>query len=96
MAGFNLPPGCSDRDIPGNRPEDIVAERIYDSIYDALEPLKLKDSEAFEQAVENIYKLINDSFNLGYQEAINNVDEARHWDEVAKSLEASGDIIIHE
>jgi len=28
MFGWDLPPGCSVNDIPGNRPEDIAAEEI--------------------------------------------------------------------
>jgi len=28
MSGFNLPPGCSASDIPGNRPEDALFERV--------------------------------------------------------------------
>lgn len=30
MSGFNLPPGCSVSDIPGNRPEDGVAEELLE------------------------------------------------------------------
>lgn len=30
MSGFNLPPGCSVSDIPGNRPEDGVEERLLE------------------------------------------------------------------
>lgn len=25
----DLPPGCSPSDIPGNRPEDVAAEEVY-------------------------------------------------------------------
>lgn len=28
MTGWNLPPGCEDWNIPGNRPEDIEAEKV--------------------------------------------------------------------
>ncbi len=28
----NLPPGCSDSDIPGNRPEDVALEDFHDKI----------------------------------------------------------------
>jgi len=28
MTGFNLPPGCNVSDIPGNRPEDELADAI--------------------------------------------------------------------
>jgi hypothetical protein len=36
MTGFNLPPGCSVSDIPGNRPEDIEYERRRDGRVNAL------------------------------------------------------------
>jgi len=35
MSGFNLPPGCSVNDIPGNRPEDGVAERLEELFAEA-------------------------------------------------------------
>ena len=30
MTGYNLPPGLSSSDIPGNRPEDEIANQICD------------------------------------------------------------------
>lgn len=30
--GSNLPPGCRESDIPGNRPEDVVFDRWWDKI----------------------------------------------------------------
>lgn len=32
MTGYNLPPGCSVTDIPGNRPQDVAWIRILESI----------------------------------------------------------------
>ena len=31
-SGYNLPPGCYDHHIPGNRPQDILRERIEEEI----------------------------------------------------------------
>jgi hypothetical protein len=31
--GWDLPPGCSVSDIPGNRPEDVEWERIEEAFY---------------------------------------------------------------
>ena len=31
----DLPPGCSPSDIPGNRPEDVAAEELYELAYAA-------------------------------------------------------------
>jgi hypothetical protein len=28
MTGWNLPPGCNVSDLPGNRPEDLLAEAV--------------------------------------------------------------------
>jgi len=36
MYGSNLPPGCSEWHIPGNRPEDVAWERMFEKISDAL------------------------------------------------------------
>jgi hypothetical protein len=37
MSGWNLPPGCSLSDIPGNRPEDIAFDHLMEKIYDDIE-----------------------------------------------------------
>jgi len=37
MTGFNLPPGCSVNDIPGNRPEDIAEEAFWDILIGRVE-----------------------------------------------------------
>jgi hypothetical protein len=36
MTGWNLPPGVSTRDLPGNEPEDPVALAVYDILYEAM------------------------------------------------------------
>jgi hypothetical protein len=36
MTGWNLPPGVSVRDLPGNEPEDPVALAVYDILYEAM------------------------------------------------------------
>jgi hypothetical protein len=36
MTGWNLPPGVSERDLPGNEPEDPIAEDIYHILFEAL------------------------------------------------------------
>jgi len=30
MSGYNLPPGCSESDIPGNRPEDMEWDGFWE------------------------------------------------------------------
>lgn len=34
-SGWNLPPGCQVNDIPGNRPEDVLRDRIEDEVADS-------------------------------------------------------------
>lgn len=36
MAGFNLPPGVSVSDIPGNRPEDEAYDRLVQKLDEAV------------------------------------------------------------
>jgi hypothetical protein len=77
--GWDLPPGCSARDIPGNRPEDIANEQIYDNIYDALKPIRAltaQDDGLREQAIENLFKLINNAWESGYAACKSDADEA--------------------
>lgn len=37
MTGYNLPPGCNESDIPGNRPEDLFIERYIEDRLDSAE-----------------------------------------------------------
>jgi hypothetical protein len=39
----NLPPGCSESDIPGNRPEDVRWEKWLEEALGALDELGLAD-----------------------------------------------------
>lgn len=32
MTGWNLPPGCNIWDIPGNRPQDVAWERMWETL----------------------------------------------------------------
>jgi len=36
MIGWNLPPGCSESDIPGNRPEDMAFEEFWEKRIDRI------------------------------------------------------------
>jgi hypothetical protein len=68
----NLPPGCRESDIPGNRPEDIAHEKLVDEIESALKPLPALTAyfrdEQIEQTIDNIIKLINDAREEGYKQ----------------------------
>ena len=47
MTGFNLPPGCSDSDIPGNRPEDIAWESFHERIDHDTDQIGVDVSDAY-------------------------------------------------
>jgi len=43
----NLPPGVSDSDIPGNRPEDMAWERLHECIDDVISREGMSDMDAW-------------------------------------------------
>ena len=63
MTGWNMPPGCNVRDIPGNRPEDEAAEALADRIYDAL---LLPDTRETDEIVDRLMKLCGDVYAEGH------------------------------
>lgn len=65
MTGFNLPPGCSVSDIPGNRPEDQAAEALYDSIYNLLDGIQ--DDATKDRIAEQFYNMVMKARENGYQ-----------------------------
>ena len=50
MTGFNLPPGCSVSDIPGNRPEDEREEAFWDALTERCR----EDGEATARDLERL------------------------------------------
>jgi len=51
--GWDLPPGCSINDIPGNRPEDMEAEAIQDAFWTKMEE---KYPDLLKQYNEDVHK----------------------------------------
>jgi hypothetical protein len=45
MTGFNLPPGCSVTDIPGNRPQDEAWEVAVNWMADAIQQVVFRIEE---------------------------------------------------
>ena len=75
MTGFNMPPGCSPNDIPGNRPEDTKREELWNQFYEILiESGVAKDTPETEAAFEKLEKIIlqveRDGYTDGYGQAI--------------------------
>jgi len=51
MGGFNLPPGVSVSDIPGNRPEDVAEEEFWEKLHEKL------TAEGYRQAdIDDIFE----------------------------------------
>ena len=64
MTGFNLPPGCSVRDLPGNTEADLAAEALGDAAYNWIDQhaalAALSDGEKDDLAV-SICRLIDET-----------------------------------
>ncbi len=63
MSGFNLPPGCSVNDLPGNTRADQIEEDIWDRIY------AIFDNDVPDETAKRVRKLVDDSYEAGYQAA---------------------------
>jgi hypothetical protein len=48
----DLPPGCSVRDIPGNRPEDDAADAFWDAFEDRCAAANVRVPEDMERQIE--------------------------------------------
>jgi hypothetical protein len=85
MTGWNLPPGCNVRDIPGNRPEDEAAEALWDTIADILTEGGVDCcTEAAVMMIDRIAKLVGDAYGEGYQTGSAEAEMAR---QVSKSFD---------
>lgn len=79
MTGYNLPPGCNESDLPGNRPEDIAWEAYTNG--------RLQDmlSELVAEALEEAEILFGDFLAL-----LSPGQERRLW-KFIKTLEINPD-----
>ena len=86
MTGFNLPPGCNDRDIPGNRPEDEEYENFIEEL--SKQKWAQMKEKRFEQMAEYLWKLKGEAYNRGYQEGTQDAAMAQEYlEEKAISFE---------
>ena len=76
MPGFNLPPGCSVRDIPGNRPEDDEAEAMFDAVSDILGVPGEND-----EVVEKLVTLVTTAQREGFAQGQASAAEAYEYRE---------------
>jgi len=68
MTAFNMPPGCSPRDIPGNGPHDQDEEALANYVWDQLE-CKLPD-EQIEAVYQWVSALRGAAYSEGYKAAL--------------------------
>jgi len=60
--GWDLPPGCSINDIPGNRPEDVKWEAIIDNFFDAK---RIKERKFGIQITNEDTKIMDEVYKIG-------------------------------
>lgn len=65
MTDFNMPPGVSVNDIPGNRPEDLAADEFWEKLGESCPdvPDELFDDEVVQKLVESARDL---AYSAGY------------------------------
>jgi hypothetical protein len=74
MTGWNLPPGCSVRDLPGNSPAEQAAEALGDELYGLL-----PDAECYDAVFEFVQKAISKAYADGYAQGQSDEAQAREW-----------------
>ena len=82
--GWDLPPGCSVSDIPGNRPEDAEWESIEENFYQQKrftdKQWKYLGSKNRSQHLEEIITLAIDyGMELGREEMKENIQQDNEW-----------------
>ena len=82
--GWDLPPGVSVRDIPGNRPEDEAAETLAEKVFDVLEKAGLTGKTSGEQdgidsAVEQLCQIIGEADTTGRSSALSDFSAAQEY-----------------
>lgn len=55
----NLPPGVSESDIPGNRPEDELYEKLFEQLPNSIQNEIEKESEIGKRLNENFMAFID-------------------------------------
>lgn len=79
--GWDLPPGCSVSDIPGNRPEDEAYEKMLDGFYSKLS----KDEQEKVESVDDIIaKAIEYGIEIGVKQQQDIEEEAKFYEEQAR------------
>jgi len=86
MGGFNLPPGCSVSDIPGNRPEDGKWEAIEEAFWNNDKNCSKKLFSKFEEAnldsdlINIVINAIEYGIEIQKQQAVENAEENKYYE----------------
>jgi hypothetical protein len=64
MSGWNLPPGCNDYDLPGNRPEDEAWEYWLETYGEDLDTEGMTEQEAEDHLNREFQKWQKDQDDL--------------------------------
>jgi len=80
MTGWNLPPGCNDSDIPGNRNDEMEADALAESIFEQIEILTDKDALGVW-----ILEQLADAYAKGYERGMSDEAMARESNENSES-----------
>ena len=79
MTGFNLPPGVSVSDLPGNSPAELAAEALSEAIYSQFpESLSAQECDKLEAWITT---LIGKAYSEGYSQGAAD-NSAAHEDEI--------------
>jgi hypothetical protein len=71
MIGYNMPPGVSESDIPGNRPEDALDEQILDDLFGALQICGVRVDEEIELELgDRLAEIVHKHMDGAVQEAL--------------------------
>lgn len=87
MTGFNLPPGCSVSDLPGNSKAEQEMEAAFDKLYTELIDARLivdVETPYHQKLILFIMKKMSDAYTDGYQQAV--ADKAE-FEEVLRAEE---------
>jgi len=84
--GWDLPPGVSTSDLPGNRPEDAAIEAAYDEAYELISKAGLLDvdEEKVDEIAELIVKAMGDAYSKGYAASRADEAEAKYLEETER------------
>jgi hypothetical protein len=78
MGSFNMPPGCSVSDIPGNGPADQAEEAFTESFSAIVGEM---DDDRFNEIAAWVWQKIGQAYGDGYSQGINDERMAREWKE---------------